>query len=214
MKEIAEAKLGKSVEKAVITVPAYFNDNQRQATKDAGAISGMNVLRIINEPTAAAIAYGLGSGKTNKERHVLIFDLGGGTFDVSLLHIQGKSISENLEVSFYDLTNIKVVFSPSRPLLVIPTWEDRISIPLSLTTSRPSSSARLSMTSLMTHVLFVVLGPLASVLSVPSPLSLKPRSRLILSSLERILTPPLLVLVLKTSTPLFSRAPLPLLSRS
>ncbi|KAH0609013.1 uncharacterized protein H6S33_001241 [Morchella sextelata] len=89
MKEIAEAKLGKSVEKAVITVPAYFNDNQRQATKDAGAISGMNVLRIINEPTAAAIAYGLGSGKTNKERHVLIFDLGGGTFDVSLLHIQG-----------------------------------------------------------------------------------------------------------------------------
>ncbi|KAL0639717.1 Heat shock protein ssb1 [Maublancomyces gigas] len=89
MKEIAEAKLGQSVEKAVITVPAYFNDNQRQATKDAGAISGMNVLRIINEPTAAAIAYGLGTGKTNKERHVLIFDLGGGTFDVSLLHIQG-----------------------------------------------------------------------------------------------------------------------------
>lgn len=91
MKEIAEAKLGQTVEKAVITVPAYFNDNQRQATKDAGAISGLNVLRIINEPTAAAIAYGLGSGKTNKERHVLIFDLGGGTFDVSLLHIQGKS---------------------------------------------------------------------------------------------------------------------------
>jgi L1 cell adhesion molecule like protein len=89
MKEIAEAKLGQTVEKAVITVPAYFNDNQRQATKDAGAISGLNVLRIINEPTAAAIAYGLGSGKTNRERHVLIFDLGGGTFDVSLLHIQG-----------------------------------------------------------------------------------------------------------------------------
>lgn len=90
MKEIAEAKLGQAVEKAVITVPAYFNDNQRQATKDAGAISGMNVLRIINEPTAAAIAYGLGAGKSNKERHVLIFDLGGGTFDVSLLHIQGE----------------------------------------------------------------------------------------------------------------------------
>ncbi|CAZ84543.1 unnamed protein product [Tuber melanosporum] len=89
MKEIAEAKLGQAVEKAVITVPAYFNDNQRQATKDAGAISGMNVLRIINEPTAAAIAYGLGAGKSDKERHVLIFDLGGGTFDVSLLHIQG-----------------------------------------------------------------------------------------------------------------------------
>merc|ERR1712072_1543733 len=89
MKEVAEVKLGKKVEKAVITVPAYFNDNQRQATKDAGAISGLNVLRIINEPTAAAIAYGLGSGKSDKERDVLIYDLGGGTFDVSLLHIQG-----------------------------------------------------------------------------------------------------------------------------
>ncbi|KAF2118289.1 Hsp70 protein-domain-containing protein [Lophiotrema nucula] len=89
MKEVAETKLGKKVEKAVITVPAYFNDNQRQATKDAGAISGLNVLRIINEPTAAAIAYGLGSGKSEKEKNVLIYDLGGGTFDVSLLHIQG-----------------------------------------------------------------------------------------------------------------------------
>jgi len=89
MKEVAEIKLGKKVSKAVITVPAYFNDNQRQATKDAGAIAGLNVLRIINEPTAAAIAYGLGSGKTEKERNVLIYDLGGGTFDVSLLHIQG-----------------------------------------------------------------------------------------------------------------------------
>ncbi|KIY03577.1 hsp75-like protein [Fonsecaea multimorphosa CBS 102226] len=89
MKEVAETKLGKKVSKAVITVPAYFNDNQRQATKDAGAISGLNVLRIINEPTAAAIAYGLGSGKTDKERNVLIYDLGGGTFDVSLLNIQG-----------------------------------------------------------------------------------------------------------------------------
>ncbi|KAF3097666.1 Heat shock protein ssb1, variant 3 [Orbilia oligospora] len=89
MKEIAEAKLAKKVEKAVITVPAYFNDNQRQATKDAGAIAGLNVLRIINEPTAAAIAYGLGAGKSDKERNVLIYDLGGGTFDVSLLNIQG-----------------------------------------------------------------------------------------------------------------------------
>jgi len=89
MKEIAEVKLGKKVEKAVITVPAYFNDNQRQATKDAGAISGLNILRIINEPTAAAIAYGLGAGKSAKERNVLIYDLGGGTFDVSLLNIQG-----------------------------------------------------------------------------------------------------------------------------
>ncbi|MCJ1272669.1 Heat shock protein ssb1 [Puttea exsequens] len=89
MKEVAETKLGKKVKKAVITVPAYFNDNQRQATKDAGAIADMQVLRIINEPTAAAIAYGLGSGKSEKERNVLIYDLGGGTFDVSLLHIQG-----------------------------------------------------------------------------------------------------------------------------
>jgi len=89
MKEVAETKLGKRVEKAVITVPAYFNDNQRQATKDAGSIAGLNVLRIINEPTAAAIAYGLGSGKSEKERNVLIYDLGGGTFDVSLLNIQG-----------------------------------------------------------------------------------------------------------------------------
>ncbi|KAK2014937.1 HSP70-domain-containing protein [Colletotrichum eremochloae] len=89
MKEIAEVKIGKKVEKAVITVPAYFNDNQRQATKDAGAIAGLNVLRIINEPTAAAIAYGLGAGKSGKERNVLIYDLGGGTFDVSLLNIQG-----------------------------------------------------------------------------------------------------------------------------
>ena len=89
MKEVAETKLGKKVEKAVVTVPAYFNDNQRQATKDAGSISGLNVLRIINEPTAAAIAYGLGSGKSENERNVLIYDLGGGTFDVSLLHIQG-----------------------------------------------------------------------------------------------------------------------------
>ncbi|KAG5183768.1 heat shock protein 70 [Tribonema minus] len=86
MKEIAEAYLGKEVKNAVITVPAYFNDSQRQATKDAGAISGLNVMRIINEPTAAAIAYGL--DKKGRERNILIFDLGGGTFDVSLLTIE------------------------------------------------------------------------------------------------------------------------------
>ncbi|KAM8723796.1 heat shock 70 kDa protein 1-like [Acanthopagrus schlegelii] len=87
MKEIAEAYLGQQVSNAVITVPAYFNDSQRQATKDAGVIAGLNVLRIINEPTAAAIAYGLDKGKTG-ERNVLIFDLGGGTFDVSILTIE------------------------------------------------------------------------------------------------------------------------------
>merc|ERR1719194_77355 len=89
MKEVAEAYLGKEVKHAVITVPAYFNDAQRQATKDAGTISGMEVLRIINEPTAAAIAYGLDKKQKAKgERNVLIFDLGGGTFDVSLLTIE------------------------------------------------------------------------------------------------------------------------------
>lgn len=87
MKETAEAFLGTPVKDAVITVPAYFNDSQRQATKDAGLISGLNVLRIINEPTAAAIAYGLDK-KAVGERNVLIFDLGGGTFDVSLLTIE------------------------------------------------------------------------------------------------------------------------------
>ncbi|KAG5359033.1 Heat shock protein 70 1 [Yarrowia sp. C11] len=87
MKEIAEAYLGGKVNDAVITVPAYFNDSQRQATKDAGLIAGINVLRIINEPTAAAIAYGLDK-KGQGEQNVLIFDLGGGTFDVSLLSIE------------------------------------------------------------------------------------------------------------------------------
>merc|ERR1711937_638390 len=86
MKETAEAFVGKDVKDVVVTVPAYFNDSQRQATKDAGAIAGLNVLRIINEPTAAAIAYGLDK-KTSGETNVLIFDLGGGTFDVSLLTI-------------------------------------------------------------------------------------------------------------------------------
>ncbi|KAF7255280.1 hypothetical protein EG68_08176 [Paragonimus skrjabini miyazakii] len=88
LKEIAEGYLGKKVSNAVITVPAYFNDSQRQATKDAGTIAGLNVLRIINEPTAAAIAYGLDK-KAGVERNVLIFDLGGGTFDVSILSIEG-----------------------------------------------------------------------------------------------------------------------------
>ena len=86
MKETAESYLGDTVKDAVITVPAYFNDGQRQATKDAGSIAGLNVLRIINEPTAAAIAYGLDK-KGQGEQNILIFDLGGGTFDVSLLTI-------------------------------------------------------------------------------------------------------------------------------
>ena len=84
MKEIAENYLGQDVKYAVVTVPAYFNDSQRQATKDAGAIAGLEVLRIVNEPSAAAIAYGLDK---KEEMNIIVFDLGGGTFDVSLLTI-------------------------------------------------------------------------------------------------------------------------------
>lgn len=98
-----------TVTDAVITVPAYFNDSQRQATKDAGTIAGLNVLRIINEPTAAAIAYGLDK-KVGKERNVLIFDLGGGTFDVSILSIEDgifevKSTSGDTHLGGEDFDN-------------------------------------------------------------------------------------------------------------
>jgi len=109
MKETAEAYLGATVSNAVITVPAYFNDSQRQATKDAGVISGLNVLRIINEPTAAAIAYGLDK-KVSGEKHVLIYDLGGGTFDVSILTIEDgifevKSTSGDTHLGGEDFDN-------------------------------------------------------------------------------------------------------------
>ncbi|XP_060533426.1 heat shock protein 70 A1-like [Cylas formicarius] len=93
MKETAEAYLGMPIRDAVVTVPAYFNDSQRQATKDAGVIAGLNVMRIINEPTAAALAYGLDKNLKG-ERNVLIFDLGGGTFDVSILTIDEGSLFE------------------------------------------------------------------------------------------------------------------------
>ena len=93
MKETAEAYLGQEVKDAVVTVPAYFNDAQRQATKDAGHIAGLNVLRIVNEPTAAALAYGLDKNLSG-DKNVLIFDLGGGTFDVSILTIAEGSIFE------------------------------------------------------------------------------------------------------------------------
>src|ERR1022692_2170579 len=91
LKRDAEAYLGETITDAVITVPAYFNDAERQATKEAGTIAGLNVLRIVNEPTAAALAYGLDKGE--KEQTILVFDLGGGTFDVSLLEI-GEGIVE------------------------------------------------------------------------------------------------------------------------
>ncbi|XP_071829868.1 heat shock cognate 71 kDa protein-like isoform X2 [Apostichopus japonicus] len=109
MKETAEAYLGQEVLKAVITVPAYFNDSQRQATKDAGVIAGLQVLRLINEPSAAAIAYGLDK-KVGQERNVLIFDLGGGTFDVSVLTIEDgifevKSTAGNTHLGGEDFDN-------------------------------------------------------------------------------------------------------------
>ena len=109
MKEVAEAYIGETVTDAVVTVPAYFNDSQRQATKDAGAIAGLNVLRIINEPTAAAIAYGL--DRKNQEKTILVFDLGGGTFDVSLLMIdegifEVKATAGNTHLGGSDFDNI------------------------------------------------------------------------------------------------------------
>ena len=116
MKETAEAYLGETVTDAVITVPAYFNDSQRQATKDAGKIAGLNVLRIINEPTAAAIAYGLeGKSKGSGEQNVLIFDLGGGTFDVSLLTIdegifEVKATAGDTHLGGEDFDNILVEY--------------------------------------------------------------------------------------------------------
>ena len=122
MKETAEVYLGTTVNNAVITVPAYFNDSQRQATKDVGTTSGMNVLCIINEPTAAAIAYGLDK-KVVGARNVFIFDLGGGTFD--FLSSPSRWVS-----------------SRSRPPLVTPILVARISITASSATSSRSSSAR------------------------------------------------------------------------
>ncbi len=185
MKEVAETKLGKKVQKAVITVPAYFNDNQRQATKDAGAISGLNVLRIINEPTAAAIAYGLGAGKSDKERNVMIYDLGGGTFDVSLLHIQGgvftvKATAGDTHLGGQDfdtnlLEHFKKEFQRKTKKVCNGRAVDHMSPPL-LTIYR---------TSPVTLALFAACGQLASALSVPSPTAPKPRSKSTRSSTAR-----------------------------
>lgn len=111
MKEIAETFIGKKITKAVITVPAYFSDAQRQATKDAGTIAGLNVLRILNEPTAAAIAYGL--DKTDTEKTILVYDLGGGTFDVSILAMEDgifevKAVNGDAHLGGVDFDNILV----------------------------------------------------------------------------------------------------------
>merc|ERR1711964_915498 len=115
MKETAESYLGGTVNDAVVTVPAYFNDSQRQATKDAGTICGLNVLRVINEPTAAAIAYGLDKKDADGEKNVLIFDLGGGTFDVSILSIDDgifevKSTRGDTHLGGEDFDQAMVVF--------------------------------------------------------------------------------------------------------
>ncbi|RHN44841.1 putative Heat shock protein 70 family [Medicago truncatula] len=111
MKKIAEAYLKSPVKNAVVTVPAYFNDSQRKATMNAGAIAGLNVMRIINDPTAAAIAYGLDNkGRCDGERNIFVFDLGGGTFDVSLLTIKGdvfevKATAGNTHLGGEDFDN-------------------------------------------------------------------------------------------------------------
>ncbi|KAL7587494.1 hypothetical protein Lser_V15G39497 [Lactuca serriola] len=117
MKEVAEAYIGDTVKDVVITVPAYFNDCQRQATKDAATIAGLNVLRMINEPTAAVIAYGVGNMSSfNRKRNVLVFDLGGGTFDVSLLTIskQGtfkvKAVAGDTHLGGEDFDNRMVTY--------------------------------------------------------------------------------------------------------
>lgn len=117
MKEIADDYLGTKTKDAVITVPAYFNDSQRQATKDAGQIAGLSVLRIINEPTAAAIAFGLDK-TTEKEKNVMIFDLGGGTFDVSILTIENglfevKATNGDTHLGGEDFDNRMVQFCAS-----------------------------------------------------------------------------------------------------
>ena len=114
MKEIAESYLGTEVKNAVITVPAYFNDNQRQATKNAGSIAGLNVLRIINEPTAAAIAYGL-NDESDEEKNILVFDCGGGTLDVTLLTIDNglfevKATAGDTHLGGEDFDNILVKY--------------------------------------------------------------------------------------------------------
>jgi heat shock protein 1/8 len=162
MKETAESYLGATCNNAVVTVPAYFNDSQCQATKDAGTISGLNVHRIINEPTAAAIAYGLDK-KVTGERNVLIFNLGGGTFDVSLL-----TIEEGI---------FKVKATAGDTHLGGEGFDNRL-----VNHFVQEFKRRTRRTCLLTLVPSAVCAQHASVLSIPFPLLHKLRSRLTLSS--------------------------------
>lgn len=151
MRDVAEGYLGKKVTHAVVTVPAYFSDSQRQATKDAGTIAGLNVLRIVNEPTAAAIAYGL--DKTDSgERHIVVYDLGGGTFDVSLLsidqgvfevlstagdtHLGGEDFDQRVINHFAKVSSI-----PS--MLSSPYLDKMLTFPLRRPTTRRTTSTSL-----------------------------------------------------------------------
>uniref|UniRef100_A0A8C2L7R0 Uncharacterized protein n=1 Tax=Cricetulus griseus TaxID=10029 RepID=A0A8C2L7R0_CRIGR len=174
MKEIAEAYLGKTVTNAVVTVLAYFNDSQRQATKDAGTIVGLNVLRIINEPTAAAIAYGLDK-KVGAERNVLIFDLGGGTFDVSILTMEDGILKSNQQ-------------------LETPTWVEKTLITEWSTISLLSLSESTRRTSARTREPSGVCLLPVNGQSTPSPSAPRPVLRLILSMRELISIPSLPVL--------------------
>ena len=193
MKTTAEAHLGHPVTNAVVTVPASFNNSQRQATKDAGTIAGLNVLRIINEPTAAAIAYGL--HKVSDERNILIFDLGGGSFDVSLLTIEG---------GVFDVKALQVIST-----LAVKTS----TIDLSITSYRNSNAntRRISRPMRVLFAVFALLARLPSELFLPPP---ERQSKLTVSTMVSTSTLLLLVPVSRNCAQTSSRAPSNLLRKS
>ena len=227
MKETAEAYLGKDVPNAVITVPAYFNDSQRASTKDAGSIAGLNVLRIINEPTAAAIAYGLDK-QSSSERNVLIFDLGGGTFDVSLLTIEegifevkatagdthlGGEDFDNRTVNHFvqefkrkvrliapDVPSSEALVMHAPPLVPCMPRADACPSPL----PRACSTRR---TSRATRAPCAVCAPRASAPSAPSRRRPRPRLRLTRSSRASTSSPPSPARASRSSTWTSSAAP-------
>ena len=189
MRETAEAFIGSDVKDAVVTVPAYFNDSQRQATKDAGVIAGLNVMRIINEPTAAAIAYGLDK-KSDKEKNVLIFDLGGGTFDVSLLtieegifevkstagdtHLGGEDFDNRLVNHFVQEFKRRTRRTSRRTLVLSVACARPVSVPSALSRRLPrprSRSTRSSRVSTSTPRSRVLASRSSAVTSLPTRLS-------------------------------------------